>query len=90
MYSFGQFVGPIYGGYATYLIGYRTCCDIVGVTMVLFSILFYILGHRYSPSLKTKNSIARITTTNRSYKLSPIENKMPSSCANSSQNLNSL
>ena len=65
MYSFGQLIGPIYGGYVTYLIGYRACCDIVGLMMVLFSILFYILGHCYSQSLFSESNMTNITTTNR-------------------------
>ena len=43
MFSLGQFLSPIYSGYMTYLIGYRTCCDTVGLLLVLYSIVYYML-----------------------------------------------
>ena len=43
-FSIGQFFGPIYGGYLTNYIGYRSCCDTVAVMLILYSIVFFVLA----------------------------------------------
>ena len=40
-------MGPIYGGYMEYLVGYRISCDIVAIVLVAFSVLFYIFTRNY-------------------------------------------
>ena len=43
----GMLLGPLYGGYMNYLVGYRTTCDIVAIFLILYSILFYMLTRHY-------------------------------------------
>ena len=67
-FSIGQLLGPIYGGYLTGFVGYRTCCDSVGMILVVYSILFFIFGHVYSKpkdSLKNKTEILETVQTER-------------------------
>lgn len=42
-YGLGQMIGPIFGSYFTYLYGFRTCADIVGIEFIVVGILYFIL-----------------------------------------------
>ena len=50
VFSLGMFLGPVYGGHVTELLGFRVWCDIMGVILIIYSIVFYILNLVWSRS----------------------------------------
>ena len=40
----GQIIGPMFGATVTQLIGFETCCDIVAMICLLYSILYYLFA----------------------------------------------
>ena len=54
-YCIGMFVGPIYCGYIKNSFGYQTSCDIMAISLIAYSIIFYFLciyNHESSPKFK--------------------------------------
>ena len=42
-FSFGQFLGPVYGGYFKEILGYRNWCDLAALILIVYSIIYYAL-----------------------------------------------
>jgi len=42
--ALGQCLGPLYGAFAFERIGFRYTCDILAVTSIVFSIVYFIVG----------------------------------------------
>ena len=54
-HRFGVLLGPIYGGFMNYLVGYRTTCDIVAIVLITYSIIFSIFTRDYSGTAPEKS-----------------------------------
>ena len=39
----GQVMGPIVGTFLTHKFGFRMCCDLVAITCLSFSLLYYVI-----------------------------------------------
>ena len=43
-------LGPLYSGYMTYAVGFRTSCDIIAILLIAYSIIFFIFTREYTKS----------------------------------------
>ena len=44
----GIFLGPIYGGFMNYLVGFRATCEIVAIMLFAYSVIFYLFTREYA------------------------------------------
>mmetsp|Transcript_33466 Transcript_33466/g.51392 ORF Transcript_33466/g.51392 Transcript_33466/m.51392 type:complete len:159 (+) Transcript_33466:508-984(+) len=53
----GQIIGPMFGASVSAWVGFKTCCDIVGMICLLYSMLYYISadGQRAIKNSKWRN-----------------------------------
>lgn len=44
----GQIAGPIFGSFVTKMTSFQTCCDIVAIISLIFSIMYYICADGFT------------------------------------------
>ena len=59
VFSLGMFLGPVYGGHVTELVGFRTWWDVMAVILIIYSIIFYLLN-----LIKSRNEMKNSTRFN--------------------------